>query len=75
MVLSGWAWFLWCLLRFKEQGCLAILQFPEEAAGDKAENTRSLGCLALSCSHNTLEGLFKVRRLGTTTLKLPELGP
>lgn len=79
MVLGGWACFLWCLLRCKERGCLEIplLQFREEAAGEGQGNRWRQGCLALSHfqgTHSTLKGLYRVRSLGTATLKLPKFG-
>lgn len=72
------AWFLCCLLKFKERGCLAILWLVrEEAAGDRLGKQMEpglFGSVPFPGNHSTLKGLYKVRSLGTATLNLPEFG-
>lgn len=49
-----------------------LLPFLEAAARDGPRDTWRLGWLALSCvqgPRNTLKGLYKVRSLGTATLR------
>lgn len=66
-------------VRSKERGCLAILYFSSgrqlQEIGQGTQ--RAWAVSALSCfqgPRNTLKRLYKVRSLGTATLKLPELG-
>lgn len=50
-----------------------LLQFQEEAAGDKTRGTVEsglLGSVSFPGTHSTLKGLYKVRSLGTVTLSL-----